>query len=176
MYAVIKSGGKQYKVKEGDEILVEKIEVEEGKVVNLDDVLFLNKDGEIITDSQKLRDVKVKGKVIAHLKGDKIIVFKYRPKKRYRKKKGHRQLLTKLLIEKITLGKEEPKKEKGVEKKAEKATKKPREKKGKEEKLIAKKEVAGKKEEKEKVATPKLSKKTTGKTGAKAKRNPKKIS
>lgn len=97
MNAVIKTGGKQYNVSEKDIIYVEKLDVEEGKTVTFDEVLALgNKIGTPLVEG-----AKVSGKVVKHGKGKKIIVFKYRPKKDSRTKKGHRQNYTKVEITKI---------------------------------------------------------------------------
>ncbi|MFV0247137.1 MAG: 50S ribosomal protein L21 [Mycoplasmatales bacterium] len=97
MNAVIKTGGKQYNVSEKDIIYVEKLDVEEGKTVTFDEVLAL---GDKI-GTPLVEGAKVSGKVLKHGKGKKIIVFKYRPKKDSRTKKGHRQNYTKVEITKI---------------------------------------------------------------------------
>lgn len=101
MYAVIETGGKQYRVTEGDVIFVEKIEAAVGDQITLDKVLLVNKDGNITVGTPTVTNAKVIAKVDDHGKGKKIIVFKYKPKKNYRRKKGHRQPFTKLVIEKI---------------------------------------------------------------------------
>ncbi|MCD6352879.1 MAG: 50S ribosomal protein L21 [Proteobacteria bacterium] len=101
MYAVVKSGGKQYKVEEGDIINVESLEGEIGATIELDSVL-------LIADSEKIKigqplvpDAKVIGSIINHGKAKKIIIFKSKRRKGYRKKQGHRQTLTSLKINKI---------------------------------------------------------------------------
>ena len=104
MYAVIKSGGKQHKVSEGEEILLEKISVEEGKNVEFSEVLAVNKDGKLEVGQPLLEGAIVTGKVINHLKSKKIIVIKMKRRKDYRKKQGHRQNLTKVKIESINYG------------------------------------------------------------------------
>lgn len=104
MFAVVETGGKQYKVQEKDIIEVEKIEFPEGATIALDKVLFLDNGSERIIGTPYLSGVKVYARVLRHFKGEKIRVFKYRPKKNYRRRKGHRQLFTRLLIEKIELG------------------------------------------------------------------------
>lgn len=97
MYAVVKTGGKQYKVAEGDVLLVEKLDAEVGAEVSLDVLMLV--DGEnIVIGKPFVADAKVAAKVVEHGKGEKIIVFKYKPKKNYRKKQGHRQPYTKLEI------------------------------------------------------------------------------
>ena len=103
MYAVIETGGKQYKVSKGDILKIEKLNVEEGQDVNFDKVLLYSNGDELQIGKPLLENVLVSGKVLAHGKGKKIIVFKYKPKKNYRKKKGHRQLFTKVRIEEIAL-------------------------------------------------------------------------
>lgn len=101
MYAIIETGGKQYRVQEGDVIYVEKIDAEEGATVDLSKVLLVSKDGEVKVGKPYIEGAKVEAKVVEHGKGRKIIVFKYKPKKNYKKKQGHRQPYTKLQIEKI---------------------------------------------------------------------------
>ena len=97
MYAIIKTGGKQYKVQEGDTIFVEKLNVENGAEVEFDALLV--GDGESVKVGAPIVDgVKVKAKVDSVVKGKKIIVFKYKPKKGYRKRQGHRQPYTKVQI------------------------------------------------------------------------------
>jgi len=104
MYAVIKSGGKQHKVSEGEEILLEKISVEEGKNVEFSEVLAINKDGKLEVGQPLLEGAIVTGKVVNHLKSKKITVIKMKRRKDYRKKQGHRQNLTKVKIESINYG------------------------------------------------------------------------
>lgn len=97
MYAIIATGGKQYKVSQGDILNVEKLDVNVGDEVSLD-VLMLA-DGEKVTIGQPtVKDAAVKAKVVEHGKGKKVVVFKYKPKKDYRKNKGHRQPYTQLEI------------------------------------------------------------------------------
>ncbi len=97
--AVIKTGGKQYIVKPGDVIKVEKIDKNVGEEVIFDEVLLFQNDKNNIQIGQPLvKGVQVKGKIVEQGKDKKIIVFKYRPKKRYRKKQGHRQPYTKVEI------------------------------------------------------------------------------
>ena len=99
MYAVVETGGKQDRVQEGDVIQVEKLAVNEGEVVSLD-VIALGKDGKVFV-GEELANVKVNAKVVSHGKGKKVIVFKYKPKKDYRRKQGHRQPYTELVIETV---------------------------------------------------------------------------
>ena len=104
MYAVIKSGGKQHKVSEGEEILLEKLSLDEGEVIEFSEVLAVNKDGNLNVGKPLLEGAVVKGKVINHLKTNKITVIKMKRRKDYRKKQGHRQNLTKVKIESISYG------------------------------------------------------------------------
>ena len=104
MYAVIKSGGKQHKVSEGEEILLEKISLDEGEVIEFSEVLAVNKDGNLNVGKPLLEGAVVKGKVLNHLKTKKITVIKMKRRKDYRKKQGHRQNLTKVKIESISYG------------------------------------------------------------------------
>ena len=104
MYAVIKSGGKQHKVSEGEEILLEKISLDEGDVIEFSEVLAVNKDGNLNIGKPVLEGAVVKGKVLNHLKTKKITVIKMKRRKDYRKKQGHRQNLTKVKIESISYG------------------------------------------------------------------------
>ena len=101
MYAIIKTGGKQYKVSEGDEIIVEKLNVEEGATVTFEEV-FAIVDGEDVKIGQpKVEGAKVTASVVKNGKGPKIRIFKYKHKTNYRRRMGHRQPFTKVKIEKI---------------------------------------------------------------------------
>ena len=101
MYAVIESGGKQYRVAEGDEIQVEKLDIEAGKEVDLDRVLMVGGEGDVKVGSPMVESATVKATVKDHLRGKKIIVYKH--KKNYHKKQGHRQNYTRLHIDKISV-------------------------------------------------------------------------
>lgn len=101
MYAIIETGGKQYRVQEGDVVFVEKISAEEGESVVFDKVLAISNDGDLTVGSPSVEGVSVNGKVLGHGKDKKVIVFKYKAKKGYRRKQGHRQPYTKVRIEKI---------------------------------------------------------------------------
>lgn len=101
MYAVIETGGKQYRVQEGDVVFVEKLNAEEGETVNFDKILIVSKEGELLTGKPYVEGVSVEGSVLEQGKAKKIIVFKYKPKKNYKRKLGHRQPFTKVKIEKI---------------------------------------------------------------------------
>ena len=126
MYAVIEACGKQYKVTKGDVVFFEKLEVEEGKKVTFDKVVLLSDDGKVEVGAPYVKGAKVEGKVVAHGKGKKIIVFKYKAKKNYRRKQGHRQPYTKVEITAIKLptAKKETAEEKTVETAAKTTTKK----------------------------------------------------
>ena len=101
MYAIIESCGKQYKVAEGDVVFFEKLDAEEGKKVTFDKVILVSEDGKVQVGAPYVKGVKVEGKVVSHGKGKKIIVFKMKAKKNYRRKQGHRQPYTKVEITSI---------------------------------------------------------------------------
>lgn len=124
MYAVVESGGKQYKVEQGTYLLVDRLDVKEGDKVALRPVMF--RDDSVLAAPKELEKVKVEAKVAEHLRGPKIKVFKYKAKKGYRRRAGHRSELTKLEVTEVKLLKS--------------AAKKPAEKKPAAEKPVAKKE------------------------------------
>ena len=97
MYAIIQTGGKQYKVEAGDEILVEKLNAEVGSDVEFD-VLLVSDDAGVKVGKPVLEGVKALAKVLEHGKGEKVVVFRYKPKKNIRVKNGHRQPYTKVQI------------------------------------------------------------------------------
>jgi large subunit ribosomal protein L21 len=101
MYAIIKTGGKQYMVNEGDVLVVEKLDVEKGSKVMFEEVLAVGNNGELQVGSPVVAGAKVEATVVENGKTKKVIVFKYKPKKDYRKKQGHRQPFTKVRIDKI---------------------------------------------------------------------------
>lgn len=101
MFAVIKTGGKQYLVEPDQKIKIEKLEQEEGKEVIFDQVLLLEKNRKLEIGTPLVKGAKVIAKVLKQGKNKKIIVFKYKPKKRYKVKKGHRQAFTEVKILKI---------------------------------------------------------------------------
>ncbi|WP_426348957.1 50S ribosomal protein L21 [Alloiococcus sp. CFN-8] len=102
MYAVLTTGGKQYRVQEGDVIYVEKLNAEVDSTVEFTNILAVSKeDGQLVVGKPVVEGAKVVAKVEAQGRQKKIIVFKYKPKKDYRRKIGHRQSYTKLTIEKI---------------------------------------------------------------------------
>jgi large subunit ribosomal protein L21 len=101
MYAIVKTGGKQYKVREGDILRVEKLTGEIGSEISFGDVLMFS-DGETVTVGQpKVDNAIVSGHIVAQGKSKKIIVFKYKRRKRYRRKQGHRQHFTAVQIDSI---------------------------------------------------------------------------
>ena len=100
MYAIVSTGGKQYKVATDDVITVEKIEGEAGSKVELE-VIFLNDGKKIVTDPAKLAKAKVTAEILEQFKGEKQLVYKFHKRKRYHRLKGHRQRLTKLKITKV---------------------------------------------------------------------------
>ncbi len=100
-FAVIATGGKQYRVEPGQTIEVEKLPIEEGQPVELTDVLLVSDDNGLHRGQPLVEGAKVVGRVVKQLRGPKIIVFKYKPKVRYRKKTGHRQSLTRIAIDDI---------------------------------------------------------------------------
>jgi large subunit ribosomal protein L21 len=102
-YAVIEMGGKQYRVEKGDSVVVDRVDAKEGAKVTARAVLYAAGD-KTVMDGPELDKVKVEAVVTEHIKGDKIRVFKYRPKKRYRRTVGHRSLLTRLEISDIRTG------------------------------------------------------------------------
>jgi large subunit ribosomal protein L21 len=117
-YAVIETGGKQYKVEKGTSLLVDRLSAKEGDKVTLRPVMF--RDKEVVAGGKELEKVKVEATVSEHLRGPKIKVFKYKPKKGYRRRAGHRSELTKLEVTEISLGSRKaaaPKKEEPAEKK-----------------------------------------------------------
>jgi large subunit ribosomal protein L21 len=100
-YAIVESGGKQFRAVEGSMIEVDRLQSEVGEQVTLDAVLLLADDGKVQVGTPKVKGAQVKTTVAGHIKGPKLIVFHYRPKKRIRVKTGHRQQYTRLKIESI---------------------------------------------------------------------------
>lgn len=105
MIAIIKTGGKQYLVSPGDKIKIEKIDIKEGKETTFKEVLLLEKNKKLEIGTPLVKGTKVIGKVLKQDKAKKVIVFKYKPKTRYKKKQGHRQAYTEVEIMKIETGK-----------------------------------------------------------------------
>lgn len=101
MYAIIETGGKQYKVQEGDVLFIEKLTAGEGESVTFDRVLAVSGEAGLTIGAPLVAGATVSAKVEKHGKGKKIVVFKYKAKKNYRRKQGHRQPYTKVVIDKI---------------------------------------------------------------------------
>jgi len=103
MYAVIRSGGKQHRVEPGKTVKVEKLDVEVGNQVRLDEVLMVADDGKVTLGSPLVAKASVEATVLAQDRAKKIIVFKKKPKKQYRRTRGHRQAYTELRVDNITV-------------------------------------------------------------------------
>ncbi|MGR6835379.1 50S ribosomal protein L21 [Syntrophomonas erecta] len=101
MYAVIKTGGKQYKVNEGSVLKVEKLDVQPGETVTLDQVLMIADENGVRVGDPVLSNARVTAEVLEQGKNKKIIVFKYKKRKKYRRKYGHRQPFTRIRVQKI---------------------------------------------------------------------------
>jgi len=128
MFAVIKTGGKQYRVQEGDFLVVEKLGLEEGKKVTFEQVLLVDDEEKTLIGTPFIRNASVKGEVVENFKDKKVIVFKKKRRKQYKRKRGHRQELTRIRIEEIVselkaARKKEPAKPKEMMKKAPPITK-----------------------------------------------------
>ena len=102
-YAVIKTGGKQHKVAEGEILKVEKLKASEGEPVDITDVLLIEKDGEVTLGSPFIEGAKVTAKILRHGKEDKVTIIKMKRRKDYRKKQGHRQNYSEIQIEQISV-------------------------------------------------------------------------
>jgi large subunit ribosomal protein L21 len=101
MYAIVKTGGKQYHVEQGQWLLVERLPDDEGSSVALEPLLYV--DGEDVVDGDDLSKVKVQAKVVAHERGPKLRIVKFKPKRGYKRRNGHRQELTRIEISSIKL-------------------------------------------------------------------------
>ena len=106
MYAIVKTGGKQYRVERGQRLLIERLAVEEGADVALEPILY--RSDEAVFDKAGLADVKVTAKVVAHVRGEKLRVFKFKPKRGYKRRAGHRQDLTQIEVTDISSTKAKP--------------------------------------------------------------------
>src|SRR5580704_11956227 len=102
MYAIVKTGGKQYRVERGQRLLVERLAAEEGAEVALEPILYRSE--ETVFDAEGLSGVKVTARVVGHLRGEKLRVFKFKPKRGYKRRTGHRQELTRIEVTDISLG------------------------------------------------------------------------
>lgn len=103
-YAIIETGGKQLRVEPGRFYDVERLAVDEDGAVTIDRVLFVDNDGDVLVGQPWVDGATVEGTVLRHFRGRKVIVYKMRPKKKTRKKRGHRQEITRLLINSISVG------------------------------------------------------------------------
>jgi large subunit ribosomal protein L21 len=101
MYAIVKTGGKQYRVERGQHLLVERLAAAEGASVTLEPILY--RSDETILDTAGLQKVKVTAKIVAHERGEKLRVFKFKPKRGYKRRTGHRQELTRIEVTEISL-------------------------------------------------------------------------
>jgi large subunit ribosomal protein L21 len=120
MYAVVESGGKQYRVEKGTSLLVDRLSADEGDKVALRAVMFRDKD--VVAEAAELEKVKVEATVSEHLRGPKIKVFKYKPKKGYRRRAGHRSELTRLEVTEVKMLSRKPAARKPAQKKDDKET------------------------------------------------------
>jgi large subunit ribosomal protein L21 len=120
MYAVVESGGKQYRVEKGMSLLVDRLSADEGDKVALRAVMFRDKD--VVAEAGELEKVKVEATVSEHLRGPKIKVFKYKPKKGYRRRAGHRSELTRLEVTEVKMLSRKPAARKPAQKKDDKET------------------------------------------------------
>jgi large subunit ribosomal protein L21 len=102
MYAIVKTGGKQYRVERGQRLLVERLPAAEGDTVELEPILYRSE--EAVFDTAGLAKVRVSAKVIAHERGEKLRVFKFKPKRGYKRRTGHRQELTRIEVTELALG------------------------------------------------------------------------
>ncbi len=103
MYAIVKTGGKQYRVEKGQTLLVERLPAEEGADVALEPLMYRSE--EAVFDKAGLEQVKVTAKVLGHERGEKLRVFKFKPKRGYKRRTGHRQELTRIEVTEISAGK-----------------------------------------------------------------------
>ena len=156
MYAIVEIAGQQFKVEKDQQVYVHRLENKEGSKVEFDNVLLIDNDGKIKVGAPAIIGAKVTAKVVNHLKGDKVVVFKKKRRKGYRVKNGHRQTLTEILIQKIE--------EKAAAKKA--STKKAEPKAETKAKPAAKKTAAKKPTTKKPAAKKTTTKKTTAKKAA----------
>jgi large subunit ribosomal protein L21 len=102
MYAIVKTGGKQYRVERGQTLLVERLAVEQGSSVALEPILYRSDDA--VFDAAGLKKVNVTARVVAHERGEKLRVFKFKPKRGYKRRTGHRQELTRIEVTDISMG------------------------------------------------------------------------
>jgi len=101
MYAIVEMAGQQFKVKKDQKVFVHRLDAQEGDIVNFDNVLLLDNDGQVTIGAPAIEGAAVAAKILRHLKGDKVIVFKKKRRKGYKKKNGHRQYLTEIIVEDV---------------------------------------------------------------------------
>jgi large subunit ribosomal protein L21 len=152
MYAIVKTGGKQYRVERGQTLLVERLPAETGSNVALEPILYRSEDA--VFDAAGLKKVKVTAKVIGHERGEKLRVFKFKPKRGYKRRTGHRQELTRIEVTDISMG---------AAKAASKSAAKPAAEKASEPKAAAKPSAAEKASEPQAAAKPAAAKKPAAK-------------
>jgi len=116
MYAIVKTGGKQYRVERGQKLLVERLAAAEGASVTLEPILYRSE--EAVFDKVGLQEVKVTAKVLGHVRGEKLRVFKFKPKRGYKRRNGHRQSLTRIEVTDIALASAKPAAAKATKEKA----------------------------------------------------------
>lgn len=109
MYAVVRTGGKQYRVEEGRAVKIERLQGEIGDVVELGDVLLMDVDGDVTVGAPTISGARVLGTIAEQRRAKKIIVFRYKAKTRYRKKTGHRQAFTRVVVDDILAPGQQPK-------------------------------------------------------------------
>lgn len=102
MYAIVNIAGQQFKVQENTPVFIHRLEANEGDSVNFDEVLLIDNNGSVKVGAPLIAGASVSAKVLSHLKGDKVLIFKKKRRKGYQKLNGHRQYMTKIQIEKIT--------------------------------------------------------------------------
>jgi large subunit ribosomal protein L21 len=160
MFAVIRTGGKQYRVHEGDVLVIEKLGLDEGQKITFDQVLLVDHEEKTLIGTPYLENASVKGEIIENFKDKKVIVFKKKRRKQYKKKRGHRQELTRIKIEEIVSELKAARKKEPVEPKVKKAPPRAKVKETKPEEL--KKERPGKPEKPKVKATEAKMKKKAG--------------
>ena len=102
MYAIVEIAGQQFKVEKDQQLFVHRLDAKEGSKVNFDQVLLVDKDGAVTVGAPAVEGAKISAKVLSHIQGDKVLVFKKKRRKGYQKLNGHRQKFTQIQIEKIT--------------------------------------------------------------------------
>ena len=105
MYAILETGGKQYRVKEGDKLQIDKIPGDVGSKVTLNSVLMVKKDNDVLVGTPKVANAKIEGTIVRHGRGRKVLVYTFKRRKGYEKRRGHRQDFTEITVDKIKLRK-----------------------------------------------------------------------